>query len=162
MLSHCAPVRLSRTVRGVSLSEKSDRISRVFTPKLRQTWDPEPNWYPRCDSPGILRQRKSPRADQQAGCGHSIGARGSTRDLPETGLRARPASSKSRSGSALTGAQPLAVASDQGLSPLGFICFCNLQSSYGLSTAPTPNICSMCCRERSPHTSRHRNAYSMW
>jgi len=137
-------------------------MSRVSAPESRESWDPEPYRYPGSDLPGIPRQRKSPRADQHGGCGHSIGARGSTRDLPEMGFRAGPASSTPRCGSALTGAQPLAVASDTGWSLLAFIRFRNLQSFHGLSTAPTPNRYSTCCRERAPHTSGHSNASCIW
>jgi len=137
-------------------------MSRVSAPESRETWDPGPYRYPGSDLPGIPRQRKSPRADQRGGCGHSIGARGSTRDLPETGFRAGPASSTPRCGGALTGAQPLAVASYPSWSPLAFIRFRNLQSFHGLSTARTPNRYSTCCRERAPHTSGHSNASCIW
>jgi len=149
------------SARGIP-KRKIDRMSRVFTPNPRETWDLGPYRYPRSDLPGISRQRKPPLADQQAGCGHSIGAGGSNRDLPETEFRAQPAASETRRRSALTGAQHLTVASDQGWSPLSFIRFRNLQFSHGLSTAPTPNRFSTCCRERSPHTSGHSNASFMW
>jgi len=78
------------------------------------------------------------------------------------GTRAGPVSSTPRCGSALTGVQPLAVASDTGWSLLVFIRFRNLQFFHGLSTAPTPNRYSTCCKERAPHTSGHSNAFCIW
>ena len=114
-------------------------MSWVFAPESRETWDVGPYRYPESDLPGLLRQRKLPCADQHGGCGHSIGARGSTRDLLGMGFRAGPSYSTPRGGSALTGTQPLAVASDRSWSPLAFIRFRNLRSFHGLSTDPTPN-----------------------
>jgi len=156
-------VRFSTSnLRDYSPTRKIDGMSRVSAPESRETWDPGPYRYPGSDLPGIPRQRKSPRAEQHGGCGHSIGARGSTRDLPEMGFRAGPASSTPRCGSALTGAQPFAVASYPSWSPLAFIRFRNLQSFHGLPTAPTPNRYSTCYRERAPHTSGHSNASCIW
>jgi len=133
-------------------------MSRVSAPESRETWDPGPYRYPESNLPGIPRQQKSPCADQHGGCGHSIGARGSTRDLLEMGFRARPAYYTPRCGSALTGAQLLAVASDRSWSPLAFIRFRNLRPFHGLSTARAPNRYNTCCIQRAPHKSGHSNA----